>query len=67
MRSIDVSHRAYVRSMIREMRRALAENPDAPMVTTGPLDPVILEEVLEAACRASPRIRKHDKFFQGEG
>ena len=60
--SIDVSDRAYVRSIIREMRRAIAESPDAPTISTGPLDPDILERVLGAACRASPRIRKHDKF-----
>lgn len=66
MRSIDVSDRAYVRSIIREMRRAIAENPEAPTITTGPLDPATLERVLDAACRASPRIRAHDKFCRGE-
>lgn len=62
MLSIDVSDRAYVRSIIREMRSALETNPAAPTVSTGPMDPIILERVLAAACRASPRIRKHDKF-----
>jgi hypothetical protein len=66
VRSIDVSDRAYVRSMIREMRRAMEENPEAPVVTTGPMDPIIVERVLDAACRASPRIRKHDAFCRGK-
>lgn len=66
MASIDVSDRAYVRSMIREMRAAIAAAPDAPTVTTGPMDPFILERVLEAACRASPRVRKHDALCRGE-
>ena len=65
-RSIDVSDRAYVRHIIREMRSALVENPDAPMVTTGPLDPFTLERVLDAACRASPQIRKHDAILQAK-
>jgi hypothetical protein len=65
--SIDVSDRAYVRSIIREMRRALHDEPDAPTITTGPMDPMILERVLDAACRASPRIRKHDKFCASGG
>ena len=66
MRPIDVSDRAYVRSIIREMRRALAEDPESPTISTGPVDPVILEKVLDAACRASPRIRKHDALCRGE-
>lgn len=61
--SIDVSDRAYVRAIIREMRAAIAANPDAPTITTGPSDPRALERVLEAACRASPRIRKHERLL----
>lgn len=64
MRSIGVPERAYVRAVIREMRLAIEQNPEAPTITTGPRDPDVLERVLDAACRASPRIRKHDAILR---
>lgn len=51
---VSVADRAFVRSLIREMRAAIAANPEAPTVTTGPLDPDILEHVLNVALAAQP-------------
>jgi hypothetical protein len=52
---INDADRAFVRQMIREMRAAIRDNPDAPMVTTGPLDPDVLEHVLAVAMQNSAR------------
>lgn len=49
---VSAADRAFVRSLIREMRAAIAANPEAPTVTTGPLDPDILERVLNVALAA---------------
>jgi hypothetical protein len=50
---INDADRAFVRQMIREMRAAIQANPEAPTVTTGPLDPDVLEHVLAVAMQNS--------------
>lgn len=52
---VPASERAFVRTLIREMRAAISENPEAPTITTGPLDPDILERVLNIALLAPPQ------------
>lgn len=50
---LSVADRAFVRHLIREMRSAIRENPEAPTVTTGPMDPDVLERVLLIAMQES--------------
>lgn len=47
--AVSAAERAFVRHLIREMRATIVANPEAPTITTGPLDPDILERVLNVA------------------
>lgn len=49
---VSASDRAFVRHLIREMRSAIADDPNDATITTGPLDPDILERVLNVALGA---------------
>lgn len=51
-RAVSASDRAFVRHLIREMRSAIADDPNDATITTGPLDPDILERVLNVALGA---------------
>lgn len=52
---INDADRAFVRHLIREMRAAIRDNPEDPKVTTGPLDPDVLEHVLAVAMQNGAR------------
>ena len=49
---VSASDRAFVRHLILEMRSAIADDPNDATITTGPLDPDILERVLNVALGA---------------
>lgn len=50
--AVSAPDRAFVRHLIREMRSAIADDPNDATITTGPLDPDILERVLNVALGA---------------
>lgn len=54
--AVSASDRAFVRHLIREMRSAIADDPNDATITTGPLDPDILERVLNVALGAQEQV-----------